>query len=152
MTTESALFPAPDGAGVIPGLPEVFYRSGPTSQVIDGIPAWFVFHGDDCDYNDLYVHTHREDRALEIAAQMAAEVDADGEPRITGSGWCRLVTECGCTPEQHGGHVDLDAGCDEVCKHPELPPCNSDPIHTWMVEEVDGDTPGALPYLRVVLT
>lgn len=153
-TPDEALIPATEIPGPLiePFLPRGF-EPGSSAQIVDGIPAWFTFNGDECDYDELYVHTHREDRALEIAAQLARECDGSFDrPEIAETGWCFLVTECGCTPERHAAHADLDAGCEADCKHPDLPPCNSDPVYGWMVDKVLIGTPGALPYMRVVLS
>lgn len=150
MTTDNALFHVESPE--LP-LPPAFLASGPTAQIVDGIPVWFAYYGDECDYRELYIHTHREDRALDVATRMAREFDADYDhAEITRAGWCRLVTECGCTPEQHTTHADLDGGCEADCGHPELPPCNSDPLYSWIREDAAEGAPGALPYVRVVLS
>lgn len=148
-----ALIPASE----IPGtLPELFLPPGFQSdeaQIVDGVPVWWVYEGDECHYDQLYVLTASETIAHAVTSYMMRtfEVDCD-RVEIAESGWCVLATECGCTPERHGTHADRDEGCEGDCKHPELRPCNSDPVYGWMVDEATADTRGALPYMRVVLS
>lgn len=140
-------------------LPELFlpdgFRSeaGSPAQIVDGIPAWFVCHSEDGDYTGLYVHTHREVVAHAVTTYMLRTCEVDAERvEIVESGWCLLVTVCGCTPAEHATHGELDGGCEDACRHPELEPCNPEPIYGWLVELCAVDAPGALPYVKVVLS
>lgn len=156
-TADEALFSSTEIPGLLPELllPRGF-GSGSTAQVIDGIPVWLSGDADEDVPDAVFVHTHREGRALEVAARLLAEHGADYDRlEITGSGWCLLVTECGCTPEKHAAHeaawdegAELCAGC----KHPQMPPCCPDSEYRWTIEESWIGADGALPYLQLVLS
>lgn len=62
--------------------------------------------------------------------------------------WVRFHEECGCTEEQHAGHIDLDGGCDDVCTRIGLPPCDSE-RYAWAWDYVQEGDEGALPVLEV---
>lgn len=122
------------------------------ARIVHGVPAWWASAGGDVDYGELYVHTRDRRRALAVTnAMIRATGGAAGmrRPEIRDAGWCLLATECGCTQDQHAGHD----GCEDAgCAHPELPPCNADPVYSWVIDKVGPRATGAMPYMRIVLT
>ena len=136
------------------GLPLGFGEPGQTAAIAHGVGAWFSYNGDECDFSELIVHSHDQRRVLAVTSFMLRVCDVERldvkRVAVSFSGWCRLVTTCGCTLEQHKTHGNE---CEPRCSRPELPPCSPEPVYAWMVEEVDKpDEPGMLPYTRVEIS
>lgn len=151
---------AEDATGEVAVTPlPVDFSGSDAAGIIYGVPAWMVYHYDECDYDDLIVHTHDHRRAMAVASYMARKFESERmrpawrtTARITETGWCLPPTACGCTTDQHADHFDAEIGECVGCKHPELPPCQEDAINSWMFEESTEGTPCALPYLRIELS
>lgn len=123
---------------------------GVTSKVVYGVAAWWVYHYDECDYDELYVHSHDTRRVLAATSAMIRTADGEVATRdasLAETGWCRLDTTCGCSPEQHAEHEDSDDCCGVG-----LPPCDSDAVYAWKLWPVPEGSPGAVPFTRVEVT
>lgn len=128
-------------------LPLDFF-DGVTSRVVYGVAVWWVYHYDECHYDELCVHSHDTRRVLATASAMARAGDvASPKVRLAETGWCRLDTSCGCSPEQHAAHEDSDDCCGVG-----LPPCDSGAVYAWRLWPVSEGTPGAVPFTRVEVT
>lgn len=125
------------------------------ARVVHGVPAWWTHHHGDCDFDELYVHSHDWRRVLAATSAMirANRVDYH-DIAATETGWCRLVTECGCTTEAHDADHDGGLDCEASgCRFPDLPPCGGlDSPYAWQVDRVRAGAPGAVPFTRVVLS
>ncbi len=125
-----------------------------TARVVHGVPAWWTCHYDECDYDELYVHSYDRRRVLAATSAMIRACGVDyHEIAATETGWCRLVTECGCTVEAHDADHDGGLDCEPSgCRFPDLPPCGGLDADAWQLDRVAAGTPGAVPFTRVVLS
>ncbi|MPZ66775.1 MAG: hypothetical protein GEU83_15125 [Pseudonocardiaceae bacterium] len=132
----------------------------PTAQVTHGVAAWWCGYGDECDFDELVVHSHDRRRVLAAASVMIRTNGVEcHDIAVAEVGWCRLVTECGCTAAQHdGGHSEdsaEDLDCEQAgCRFPLLPPCGEqlDAPDGWQLDRVPEHAPGAVAFTRVVLS
>lgn len=66
--------------------------------------------------------------------------------------WVQIHTTCGCTPAQHGEHLDTawaDPDWEDCpCPYPGLPPCDPDRA-AWRYTHVPAGTPGAVTVTEV---
>lgn len=141
-------------AAPIPGVPLERFDT-PMAQVVYGVAAWWTCHYDECDFDELYVHSHDRRRVLAATSAMTRANDVEfTDIAATETGWCRLATDCGCTTEQHD--TDHDGGLDceaSGCRFPDLPPCGGlDAPYAWQVDRRRAGEPGAVPFSRVVLS
>lgn len=119
-----------------------------------GVAIWWTHHYGDCDFDELYAHSHDRRRVLAAVSGMIRDNRVDyHEVRVAETGWCRLVTECGCTAEQHAAEHDGGMACEPACRFPALPPCGGpDAPYAWQLDPVPAAAPGAVPFTRVALS